>query len=186
MDSCLHDIKMLYASIEYGVTLEDLEKIEVRKLPCAFEEVVDILVKLIGLSVVYLIFTVIGEYVIGEYVIGEDYSKDLLLSMVVLPAIYVLKQTSEILQPYFVKVELNEDVLSVKQGIITTFEDSLILDTVENVETVTTLLGKFLGYSTIRIYAYGSWVIVPNVHNPKQLKDRLETIIQNKKTKKGK
>ena len=160
--------------------MEKLDKIEVRKLPCAIEEVVDIVVKLIGLAIVYQIFTIIGEYVIGE-----DYSKDLLLSMVVLPAIYVLKQTSEILQPYFVKVDLKEDVLSVKQGIITTFEDSLILDTVENVETVTTLLGKFMGYSTIRIYAYGSWVIVPNVHNPKDLKARLDVIIKSKKAKKG-
>jgi uncharacterized membrane protein YdbT with pleckstrin-like domain len=160
--------------------LEKLDRIEVRKLPCVIEEVVDIVVKLMGLAIVYLIFTIIGEHVIGD-----DYSKDLLLSMVVLPAIYVLKQTSEILQPYFVKVDLKEDVLSVKQGIITTFEDSLILDTVENVETVTTLLGKLMGYSTIRISAYGSWVIVPNVHNPKELKARLDVIIQSKKAKKG-
>ena len=161
--------------------MKKLDKIEVRRFPCALEEVVDILAQLVGLSIVYLLFTAIGEEIIGK-----DFSKDILLSMVVLPAILVLKQTSEILQPYFVEVELKNDTLAVKQGILTTFEDSLSLDTVENVETVTTILGRFLNYSTIRIYAYGSWVIVPNVQDPQNLKTKLDEIVKAKKSKNGK
>ncbi|WP_234923674.1 PH domain-containing protein [Aeromonas veronii] len=102
--------------------------------------------------------------------------------MVVLPAILVLKQSSEILQPYFVKVSIKDDKLSVTQGILTVFEDSLILDNVENVETITTLLGRVLDYSTIRIYAFGSWVVVPNVKNSQEIKKQLEKIIESKKT----
>lgn len=160
--------------------MKELDKIEVRRFPCVVEKVVDIFIQLVGLSIVYFLFTFIGESIIGE-----NFSKDVLLSMVVLPAILVLKQASAILQPYFVEVELKNDTLAVKQGILTTFEDSLSLDTVENVETVTTLLGKCLNYSTLRIYAYGSWVIVPNVKNSKILKAKLNKIIKAKKSKNG-
>ncbi|BEE06194.1 PH domain-containing protein [Aeromonas veronii] len=154
-----------------------LNKIEVAKLPCAIEQTIDIFAQLVGLAIVYWLFTAIGEFLIGE-----GFSTDGLLSMVVLPAILVLKQSSEILQPYFVKVSIKDDKLSVTQGILTVFEDSLILDNVENVETITTLLGRVLDYSTIRIYAFGSWVVVPNVKNSQEIKKQLEKIIESKKT----
>ena len=105
--------------------------------------------------------------------------------MVVLPAILVLKQSSEILQPYFVKVSLEDDKLSVTQGILTTFEDSLTLNNVENIETETTLIGKYLNYATIRIYAFGSWVVIPNVKNSHKLKEKLENIIKDKAGESG-
>ena len=157
--------------------MKEIGSIKVRKFPCALEEVVDIIIQLIGLTIIYLLFTEIGERVIGE-----EFSKDILLSMVVLPAILVLKQASNVFQPYFVEVDLQGNTLSVKQGILTTFEDSLNLDTVENVETVTTIIGRLLNYSTIRIYAYGSWVEVPNIQNPEGLKQRLNDIIKSKKS----
>lgn len=157
-----------------------LDKIEVAKLPCAIEKIVDIFCQLVGLGIVYWLFTAIGELLIGE-----DFSTDVLLSMVVLPAILVLKKSSEILQPYFVKVSIKGDKLSVTQGILTIFEDNLTLENVENVETVTTIFGRFLDYSTIRIYAFGSWVVVPNVKNPKEIKKELECIIESKRTEKG-
>ncbi|EGR1599163.1 PH domain-containing protein [Vibrio parahaemolyticus] len=160
--------------------MSSLDKIKVAKLPCAIEQIVDIFAQLVGLAIVYWLFTAIGEFLIGE-----DFSTDVLLSMVVLPAILVLKQSSEILQPYFVKVSVKGDKLSVTQGILTVFEDSLSLDNVENVETVTTLLGRFLDYSTLRIYAFGSWVVVPNVKTPKEIKKQLEDIIESKRTEKG-
>jgi uncharacterized membrane protein YdbT with pleckstrin-like domain len=155
--------------------LKDSEVIEVAKFPCAIEEIIDILIRLVGLAIVYLLFTKLGQWLIGA-----SFSTDMLLSMVVLPAILVLKQSSEILQSYFVKVSLNNDKLSVTQGILTTFEDSLTLNNVENVETVTTFMGKYLNYSTIRIYAFGSWVIIPNVKNSVKLKSKLEKIIKDK------
>ncbi|MBJ2146064.1 PH domain-containing protein [Vibrio sp. IB15] len=156
--------------------MNSFDRIEVAKLPCAIEEIVDIFFQLVGLAIVYWLFTAIGEFLIGE-----DFSTDVLLSMVVLPAILVLKQSSEILQPYFVKVSVKGDKLSVTQGILTVFEDSLSLDNVENVETITTLFGRFLGYSTFKIYAFGAWVIVPNVKNPQKVKKHLEDIINSKK-----
>lgn len=160
--------------------MNDSDIIKVAKLPCAVEEVIDILIQLSGLAIVYWLFTEIGKWLIGT-----SFSADILLSMVVLPAILVLKQSSEILQPYFVKVSLEGDKLSVTQGILTTFEDSLTLNNVENVETVTTLIGKYLNYATIRIYAFGSWVVIPNVKNSHELKEKLENIIKNKACENG-
>jgi len=158
--------------------LKNNENIKVVRLPCAIEEIANIITQLIGLTIVYLLFKFIGELVIGD-----EFSPDILLSMVVLPAIMVLKELHQIIQPYFVKVSLKGDSLSVKQGILTTYEDSLTLENVENIEMVTTLLGKCLNYSTIRLYAFGSWVIIPNVKNPLVLKAKINKIVKSKKKK---
>jgi uncharacterized membrane protein YdbT with pleckstrin-like domain len=130
---------------------------------------------LLGLCLVYLIFKAIGEHLIGD-----EFSPDILLSLVVLPSILVLKSSMGILEPYFVEVSLVEETLSVKQGIFTTFEDSLSLKTVENIEVITSLLGKLLNYSTLRVYAYGSWVVVPNIKNAQALKNRIDSIVKKK------
>ena len=149
-------------------------ELEVAKHPCAFEAAIDILLQLLGLCLVYVVFKEIGEYLIGK-----GFSSDILLSLVVLPSILVLKSCGSILEPYFVKVSLVGGTISVSQGILTTFEDSLSLKTVENIEVITTVLGKWLNYATLRVYAYGSWVVVPNVKNAQVLKCRIEKIVKN-------
>ncbi len=149
------------------------------KNPCAIEAAIDILLQLFGLCLMYLLFKEIGEYLIGE-----NFSKDVLLSLVVLPSILVLKSVGEVFEPYFVEVSLSDETLSVKQGILTTFEDSLSLKNVENIEVITTVLGKYLNYATLRVYAYGSWVVVPNVKNAEALKEKIEQIMGNKIDKK--
>ena len=103
----------------------------------------------------------------------------MLLSLVVLPSILVLKSSGKIIEPYFVKVFLNNETLSVKQGILTTYEDSLSLKTVENIEVTTTLLGKWLNYATIRVFAYGAWVTIPNIKNASSVKESIEKIVKN-------
>ncbi|MDP2851011.1 MAG: PH domain-containing protein [Sulfuricurvum sp.] len=152
-------------------------KLDVATHPCAIEAIVDILLQLFGLSLMYLIFNEIGKYLIGS-----KFTPDMLLSLVVLPAILVLKSCGKILEPYFVAVSLNNETLSVKQGILTTFEDSLSLKTVENIEVTTTLLGKYRNYATIRVFAYGAWVTIPNVKDAQNIKLRIEDIVKKSKS----
>jgi len=73
-------------------------------------------------------------------------------------------------------VSLSDNTISVKHGFLTTFEDSLNLRTVENIEVVTSVFGKVLDYATLRVYTYGSWVEIPNVKSPSKLKERIELI----------
>lgn len=120
---------------------------------------------------IYFIFTKIGNYLIGD-----NFSADILLSLVVLPSILILKRCGEILAPYTVSVSLSDNTISVKHGFLTTFEDSLNLRTVENIEVVTSVFGKVLDYATLRVYTYGSWVEIPNVKSPSKLKERIELI----------
>lgn len=148
------------------------DELTVEKGLCAIEAAFDIFIQISGLCIVYAIFSLIGRWLIGS-----EFSPDILLSLVVLPAILVLKKLPSIAEPYFVKVSLNNNTLSVKQGILTKFEDSLNLSTVENIEVITTYIGRFKGYSTLRVYAYGSWVEVPNVNDAHKLKAKIEKVI---------
>lgn len=147
------------------------DKLEVVKLPSSIEAAVDLILQLLGLFLIYWLFVQIGEQLIGD-----EFTPDILLSLVVLPSIYILKDSISIIEPFFVKVILDSETISVKQGVLTTYEDSLNLKNVENIEIVTTLLGRCLDYATLRVYAYGSWVQIPSIKNAANLKTRIEKI----------
>ena len=140
-----------------GVYLE-LEKVEVVKLARCFEAACEILCRLLGLVIVYVMFELIGTEVVGTH-----FQKDTLLSLVVLPAIYVLKDLHTIFEPYFVKVWMNKESVKVQSGILTQRIDNLILKNVENVELTKSPIGRLCGYTTLCLYAYGSWVELPFV-----------------------
>lgn len=149
-----------------------MPEIEIAKFWRSVEAVFEIIARIIGLIIVYLIFELIGKELIGD-----SFQKDVLLSLVVLPAIYVLKDSYKIFEAYFVKIELQNDSITVTTGILTIREDRLGFKSVENIEQVTTLLGRIVGYSTIYLYAYGSWVKIPFVRNANKLKDWLNKSI---------
>jgi len=155
-----------------------LDKIVVVKHTCAFESVIDIFLQLLGLCIVYWLFKEMGESLIGD-----TFTPDLLLSLVVLPSIMVLKDIGSILDPYFIGVTLKGETVSVTTGVLTKFEDSLSLKTVENIEVVTTFFGRLKGYSTLRVYTYGSWIEIPNIKNAKGLKLEIENIMNVKTLK---
>ncbi|NMV23400.1 PH domain-containing protein, partial [Vibrio parahaemolyticus] len=77
--------------------------------------------------------------------------------------IYVLKDLHTIIEPFFVKVWMNEESVKVQSGILTQRIDNLILKNVENVELTKSPIGRVFGYTTLCLYAYGSWVELPFV-----------------------
>lgn len=141
--------------------------------PITVEVIGGILLKILGLCLVYFIF----EF-IGRWLIGDSFSSDLLLSVVVLPAIYVFQDIYETITPFTVTVTLSDDEITVKQGIYTKRIDCLKLDTVENVELITTGLGRYRNYGTLDLYSYGSTIRIPNVKNYMDIKNNIESRIE--------
>ena len=143
--------------------------IKIAKFWRSIEAFGEICTRILGLGLVYLIFSFIGQELIGE-----QFKNDVLLSLVVLPAIYVLKDSHKILEAVFINVIAKDNSITVFSGILTKREDKLGFKSVENVEQVTTFLGRIFGYSTIHLYAYGSWVRIPFIKDPKSLRVWLE------------
>jgi len=143
--------------------------ISVARFAPSFEALVEILAKIFGLAIVYIIFEAVGKWLMGE-----DFRSDTLLSLVVLPSIYVLKDSYTIFEPYFVRIHLCDENVTVETGILTKNLDSLNLKTVENVEIITSPLGRIRGYSTLHVFTYGSWVELPHVKSPLVVKEIIE------------
>ncbi|KON51684.1 hypothetical protein ACX11_21500 [Vibrio parahaemolyticus] len=152
---CSHLNRALYL---FRIVEVYLKEVEVVKVARCFEAMGEILCRLLGLVLVYVMF----EF-IGTKVVGASFQKDTLLSLVVLPAIYVLKDLHTIIEPFFVKVWMNEESVKVQSGILTQRIDNLILKNVENVELTKSPIGRVFGYTTLCLYAYGSWVELPFV-----------------------
>ncbi len=135
----------------------------------SFEALLEIGVKLAGVYMTYLAFNYCGELLFEN-----DFKSDTLFSLLMLPALYVLKNSHIIISPYFVKVKISETEVQSRTGILTQRLDKLNLKTVENIEVVSTLGGRIFKYSTIYLYAHGSWVQLPYLTNPKKIKSELE------------
>lgn len=146
---------------------------KVEKTWPALEGGLSLIIELLGLIVVFMLFREIGEWITDD-----NFSPDILLSLVVLPAIYLFKDVSEMIEPFFVRVQLNQDEVIVETGIFTRSKDCLKLKNIENVEVVTTLLGRWFNYGTLNLYAYGSWVQIPNITDYQKHQDDIEKHIQ--------
>ncbi|MEH6445300.1 MAG: PH domain-containing protein [Oceanospirillaceae bacterium] len=143
------------------------------------EVLIELIVQIAGLCLVYLLF----ELVAG-WVIGTEFNPDILLSIVVLPAIYILKDIPSVLEPFYVEVVLSDNNVTVKYGVFTRRVDSFSLDTVENIEMITTVLGRRFGYGSLMLYSYGSDVYIQNVLGVENLKAKIELNIQKEKNNK--
>jgi hypothetical protein len=146
-----------------------MEKFPTSKVRRSAEAFLEIGFKLTGVYITYLAFNFCGELLFeGEF------NSDTLFSLLMLPALYVLKTAHVIVSPYFVKVRMSETEVESRTGILTRRLDKLNLKTVENIEVVTTLGGRLFKYSTIYLYAHGSWVRLPFLKNPNQIKLKIE------------
>ena len=132
--------------------------INTAKCPRIAEAVLELTAKLFGIYVVYEVF----NWFVNT-VLGQDLSSDTLLSLLLLPALYVLKDIDTVIDPATVTIERHHDRISVTRGLNPKVKDTLEFKSVENTEIITTLLGRVLGYSTIRLYSPGGLVEMPYV-----------------------
>lgn len=156
---------------------KNVTTLQVERWPITAEVIGGILLKILGLCLVYVVF----EF-IGRWLIGDSFTSDLLLSVVILPAIYVFQDIYKTITPFTVTVTLSNDEITVKQGIFKQHIDCLKFNTVENVELITTPLGRHYNYGTLLLYSYGAGIEVPNVKNHMKIKADIEARIQSCKS----
>lgn len=160
----------------------DYEEIETSKfIPCV-EVFLEFFIEIIGLTIIYFIF----EWIVYLFIEKNDFNSDFLLSLVILPAVYVLKDFHQVFAPLFIKVLFNQENIIVKSGILTRREDSLELKNIENIELVFSPAGRWpifsiwKKYYTLHLFAYGSEIVVPYVKSPLDLHEKIKQAKKNK------
>jgi len=146
-----------------------MEEYSTSKIIRSFEAFLEIGFKLFGVYITYLAFDFFGEFLFKG-----DFNSDTLFSLLMFPALYVLKTAHVIISPYFVQVRMTETEVESRTGILTQRLDKLNLKTVENIEIITTVGGRLFNYSTILLYAHGSWVQLPFLNNPEKIKQKIQ------------
>jgi uncharacterized membrane protein YdbT with pleckstrin-like domain len=136
------------------------------------EAFIEIILKLVGVYLTYLIFNKLGQWLLDA-----DFSSETLFSLLMLPSLYILKSADTVISPWFVKVNISDTEVEARTGVLTQRLDKLNLKNVENIEIISTLGGRIFGYSSIYLYAYGSWVLLPFITNCDHVKASLESKI---------
>ncbi|MGI2104858.1 PH domain-containing protein [Shewanella frigidimarina] len=136
------------------------------------EAFIEIILKLVGVYLTYLIFNKLGQGLLDA-----DFSSETLFSLLMLPSLYILKSADTVISPWFVMVNISDTEVEARTGVLTQRLDKLNLKNVENIEIISTLGGRIFGYSSIYLYAYGSWVLLPFITNCDQVKASLESKI---------
>jgi len=68
------------------------------------EAFLEIIFKIIGVYISYLLFNLLGEFLLGD-----KYQSETVYSLLLLPTLYVLKGADIIFSPYFVVVKISEN-----------------------------------------------------------------------------
>jgi len=149
--------------------------IETTTWPRSFEAMLEILFKLLGLYLVY-------EF--GSYVMGSEDASNTLFSILLLPALLILKDAHIILEPFTIKTYITDNDVIVKSGLLTRTTDKLNIKTLENIELVKSPLARlpsplWKSYGTLNLYAYGGAVIMPYLKYPENIQIEIEAMRNN-------
>lgn len=147
------------------------------KLIRSIEALLEILIKLGGLYLVY-------EF--GSYVMDSDDAANTLFSILLLPALLILKGAHIIFEPFTIKIYISDNDVTVKSGLLTRTTDRLNIKTLENIELVKTPVGRmgnryWAKYGTLYLHAYGGMVIMPFLKEPEETQKRIEVILSKSK-----
>ncbi|KAB2823133.1 PH domain-containing protein [Aliivibrio finisterrensis] len=137
----------------------------------AFEALIETISKLLAIYFVYLAF----NWLVGT-LLGKNLAEDTLLSLLLLPALYVLRDANHIADPLTVRVTLFPDKISVIRGISPRVNDTLEYQNVENIEVITPILGWLCGYATVRLYSPGGYVEIPYVYRAEKIVSIVERL----------
>ncbi|CAH1538649.1 Uncharacterised protein [Vibrio owensii] len=137
----------------------------------AFEASIETISKLLAIYVVYIVF----NWLVGT-LLGKDLAEDTLLSLLLLPALYILRDADQIIDPFTVRVTLFSDKVSVVRGLSPRVNDTLEYQCVENIEIVTPLLGWVCGYATVRLHSPGGNVEIPYVFKAEKIVSIVERL----------
>lgn len=148
-------------------------KIKTVKLARSFEASIEIFMNLAWVLLVYLIFKWLTEHII------EGDINDILISMLLLPSLYIIKDSSKVITPWFVSVSIRDNSVSSITGVAPQIDDTLSLGKVDNIEVQVTPLGKVFNYGTIKLYSAGGAIEIPYVKDYLIVKEKIEERIKN-------
>lgn len=136
----------------------------------SIEAFFEIFARLLGIAIVYFGF----DFLLKSFDASSG-SQDLLISMLMLPALFILKDSFSVIEPFTVKAEFYQDKISVYRGFAPRVKDTLEFKNSENIEIITSVLGGFMGFSTVRLYSPGGFVEIPYVYNPEVVVSNVES-----------
>jgi DNA/RNA endonuclease G (NUC1) len=105
-----------------------------------------------------------------------------LFSILMLPALLILRDAHIILEPFTIKTIITDSEVSVTRGLLTRTTDKLSIKTLENIEIVKSPMARipsrfWKSYGTLNLYAYGGTVIMPNLKKPEAIQKEIEAIL---------
>lgn len=124
------------------------------------EAMLEILIKIVAIYLSYEVFSKLGDQIWG--------ANDLAYSLLILPILYTLKDAGKIIEPYTVKIEADDQKVTVTRGLNLKVEDTLEYKNIDNYELRTTFLGRFKNYGDFYLYSAGGLVEIPYIKNPKE------------------
>lgn len=130
------------------------------KLSRCIEAVFEVLARVLGIIVVYVFLNTVLIF-LGLL----DEHNDLMVSLLILPVLYILKDSYKVIEPFTVIVSLHEKEVTVTRGLVTKITDTLELLTVDNIEVTKTILGRVYNYASIRLITPGGWVEIPHLYD---------------------
>jgi len=97
-----------------------MENLKTAKWVRVFEAAGEILLKVLGMCAVFIVF----EYLLG-LIPNLNADRELLVSMLLLPTLYILKDANIIIDPLTVVAESHPDKISVFRGVAPKVKDTL-------------------------------------------------------------
>ena len=138
------------------------------KLNRCVEAVFEVLARLLGIILVYVFLNTVLIF-FGLL----DSQNDLMVSLLILPVLYILKDSYKIIEPYTVSVELYKTEISVTRGLLTKVTDTLEFPTVDNIEVTKTIFGRIYNHASIRLIAPGGWVEILHLYDFEKFVDHV-------------
>jgi hypothetical protein len=149
-------------------------EVETVTWPRSLEAILEILVKLAGLCMVYQF---------GSLMMNSVDASNTLFSILMLPALLILRDAHIILEPFTIKTLINNREVSVTRGLLTRTTDKLSIKNLENIELIKTPMARipsrfWKSYGTLNLYAFGGTVIMPNLKKPEAIQKKIEAILE--------
>ncbi len=156
------------------------------------EEFIKLLGELSGLTILFLIFSYIGQF-ISQYSqliedklsinLGNEFNTSYLYSIFVIPVLFSLKKYINMFDSLFVKILFNDNSITIKRGFLYKHLDKLYIKDIDNIELYKSLFGKIFGYSNITFYSHGGLVSLSYIKNTNSNYDKVSKIMEYVKDK---
>ena len=100
-------------SVNTNTITEGFSTLNTARLTRCFEAFLEIVFRLLGITLVYLVLN--HSFIYLDLVNSEN---EMMLSLLILPILYILKESYKIIEPLTVTVRFSDDQISVSRGLL--------------------------------------------------------------------